>query len=884
MEYLRYRIAVVAVVLALTFPSGAYAATLDNASILSILSGVLTTISAMLTKMEGQSNAALLSTPTSENVAAESSVLPYAAAQRINNLSNITVSGVSGLTASDIPLLPYLPLSGGTIAGNVGIGTTNPGSKLEVQGLASAQYFNATSSTNFSTFTGGLLSLASSTIGNGTQAGGLTISGGATTTGNALFTNNVNFASQVNFAPGQTGIFDGNSDIGRTNAWDGKDFLYLESYTSGGIVLSTNDGELKFGDGNSNSLHADHVGKEALGLVTLPWSSLFLSQTGINISASGSTAPGATITTTGASGNENLIFKPNGSGNVGIGTTTPWGMLSVQALDNSSSPQFVVGSSTATSFFVSNNGNVGIGTTSPNAALQVVGIANIDHLGIGAPFDTTYPTSTFQVSPTITDNVDGDYNGDEAFFEPTYIANGNNDAIAELDISGNWHGSGTGLIGQGISIYPNYSGATLANSIIGISATPYTTGSITDFAGVFSGTLNADGAGTTVTRLSNLWVQNSTATNGATIGTQYGLRVDNLTDGAANYGVYTNQTASSTNPLASFALYNQGTAPSYFGGNVGIGTSSPDMLLTVGSATPVGNVAHFENSTGSCYINPTTASLSCSSDARLKTNINSLTASSGIAAVMQLNPVTYNWNSEATGTPAHGGFIAQQVLPILPDLVAQGPDGYYTLNYAGFTPYLVKAVQELAAQVTTLTNTVANFADSFTTKELTFTRATGDEIDVQTMKAAQEICIGSTCVTEDQLKSMLASTNAAGGSTPPSGSNGSATTTSDTPPVIQIEGDNPAVIQVGDSYADLGATITGPQQDLNLGIKTFLNGALVSNIVLDTSAAATDTIDYVATDNAGNTATSTRTVVVEPQVSSPTVSDATTSAATSTSQ
>ena len=51
--------------------------------------------------------------------------------------------------------------------------------------------------------------------------------------------------------------------------------------------------------------------------------------------------------------------------------------------------------------------------------------------------------------------------------------------------------------------------------------------------------------------------------------------------------------------------------------------------------------------------------------------------------------------------------------------------------------------------------------------------------------------------------------------------------------------------------------------DQNLGLKYFLNGALMSNIVIDTSAAATDTIDYAATDNAGNTATSTRTVIVE---------------------
>jgi hypothetical protein len=57
--------------------------------------------------------------------------------------------------------------------------------------------------------------------------------------------------------------------------------------------------------------------------------------------------------------------------------------------------------------------------------------------------------------------------------------------------------------------------------------------------------------------------------------------------------------------------------------------------------------------------------------------------------------------------------------------------------------------------------------------------------------------------------------------------------------------------------------ITGPKADLNLGLKHFLNGTLVSDIVVDTSAVATDTIDYVATDTASLTATSTRTVVIE---------------------
>jgi hypothetical protein len=83
---------------------------------------------------------------------------------------------------------------------------------------------------------------------------------------------------------------------------------------------------------------------------------------------------------------------------------------------------------------------------------------------------------------------------------------------------------------------------------------------------------------------------------------------------------------------------------------------------------------------------------------------------------------------------------------------------------------------------------------------------------------------------------------------------------STTPPTITIN--NPAIIQEGATYADPGAVITNPQADLNLGIKTFLNGRPVSNIVIDTSSVATDTIDYVATDSAGLTATSTRTVLI----------------------
>ena len=81
-------------------------------------------------------------------------------------------------------------------------------------------------------------------------------------------------------------------------------------------------------------------------------------------------------------------------------------------------------------------------------------------------------------------------------------------------------------------------------------------------------------------------------------------------------------------------------------------------------------------------------------------------------------------------------------------------------------------------------------------------------------------------------------------------STSSPATASSTPPTITIAGNNPAHINIGDTYQDIGATAK-ESAGHDLGVKTFRNGALVSNIVLDTTQAATDTIDYGATDTNG---------------------------------
>lgn len=222
-------------------------------------------------------------------------------------------------------------------------------------------------------------------------------------------------------------------------------------------------------------------------------------------------------------------------------------------------------------------------------------------------------------------------------------------------------------------------------------------------------------------------------------------------------------------------------------------------------------------------------------------------------------------NGPATSTQF--GFVAQDVMSVLPNLVSRDVNtGYYKLDYQGLIAPIVKAIQVITTRLAALEQIVAGFADSFTTKELTFTRATGDELTVKKMHT-QELCAQKSdgtevCVSGDQLAAVLAS-QGSNGTSSSSPANSASSTPDTTPPVITINGDNPAHIHVGDTYSDLGATVTD-NVDHNLGVKTFLNGALVSNIVLDTSTSTTDTIDYVATDQAGNIATSTRTVLVEP--------------------
>jgi hypothetical protein len=206
------------------------------------------------------------------------------------------------------------------------------------------------------------------------------------------------------------------------------------------------------------------------------------------------------------------------------------------------------------------------------------------------------------------------------------------------------------------------------------------------------------------------------------------------------------------------------------------------------------------------------------------------------------------------------------------------------MNYAGLTPYLVKAVQDIAAISNTFkTNLVAWFANAQNGIGDLFATA----IHAHTVTADQ-LCAGNVCVNQQQLAALLCAA-ASGSQVTNSGnatSSGAASTTSSgaaggAAPIISVSGNNPATVNVGDVYNDLGATITAPQADLNLGLTIVVDGATSTSgtVQLDTSVPGTHTILYTVTDPAGLTASSMRTVNVvlpTPQMM------ATTTSATST--
>ncbi len=115
-------------------------------------------------------------------------------------------------------------------------------------------------------------------------------------------------------------------------------------------------------------------------------------------------------------------------------------------------------------------------------------------------------------------------------------------------------------------------------------------------------------------------------------------------------------------------------------GNVGIGITNPGYKLTVA---------------GTAWV---TSGAWSGSDRRWKKDIVSLTNS--LDKINQLQGVSYNWRTDEFpemnfGTNTQLGFIAQDVEPIIPEVVTTNSDGYKGISYEKLVPVLVEGMKEL---------------------------------------------------------------------------------------------------------------------------------------------------------------------------------------------
>jgi hypothetical protein len=181
-------------------------------------------------------------------------------------------------------------------------------------------------------------------------------------------------------------------------------------------------------------------------------------------------------------------------------------------------------------------------------------------------------------------------------------------------------------------------------------------------------------------------------------------------------------------------------------GETGIGIDNFETY-TNGSIFQVGDggtniIGYVDNSTGN-WVNV--------SDERKKENITDL--SYGLNEVLQLRPTSFNYKRNGEHTI---GFLAQQVLPIIPEAVYGTESEGYGMSYTTLTPVLVKAIQEMNLNVVDLNN----IERPNTWRDALIAWFENASNGIRSLVVRDKICVDDQCLTKDDIKVLLEIKNA----------------------------------------------------------------------------------------------------------------------------
>ena len=198
---------------------------------------------------------------------------------------------------------------------------------------------------------------------------------------------------------------------------------------------------------------------------------------------------------------------------------------------------------------------------------------------------------------------------------------------------------------------------------------------------------------------------------------------------------------------------------------LGIQNNTPGYALHVGSSSLSSGttVARFENAGGTCDVTPNVSGgITCTSDIRFKKNITDMQNDEVRDALRNLVIKSYNMTADADADQKQIGFIAQNVQDLFPSLVRTDSTGRLSVSYAGMAPIIVSAVQSIDKDVDTVLNIDTKQDSKFRTSMTNWFKDSlngikdfvAENIFAKKVKTDM-LCIGETCVTENELKEII---------------------------------------------------------------------------------------------------------------------------------